>query len=54
MKSSASTGRASGVVGNEDATGVPGLRTWSRVYAFVLLWFVVCVGLLMVLTEVFQ
>jgi hypothetical protein len=39
--------------GSED-TGVPGLRTWSRVYAFVLAWFVVWVALLLVLTEVFR
>ncbi len=36
-----------------EPTGVPGLRSWNRVYAFVLAWFVVCVLLLLVLTEVF-
>lgn len=37
-----------------EATGLPGLRTWKHVYAFVLGWFVVCVLLLALLTEVFR
>ncbi len=38
----------------EEGADVPGLRTWSRVYTFVLAWFAVCVILLLVLTEVFR
>ena len=37
-----------------EATGIPGLRTWKRVYAVVLAWFVVCVGLLLLLREAFR
>jgi len=40
--------------GGAEGTGIPGLRTWKSVYAFVLGWFVVCVVLLLVLTEVFR
>ena len=35
-------------------TGVPGLRTWRRVYAFVLGTFVVVVALLAVFSRAFQ
>jgi hypothetical protein len=37
-----------------EGTGVPGLRSWTRLYAFVLAWFVVWVALLLALTEVFR
>ncbi len=40
--------------GAEEGTGLPWLRTWHRVYAFVLGWFVTCLLLLWLLTEVFQ
>jgi hypothetical protein len=49
-----SNGKSPSLVGAGESTGVPGLRTWKRLYAFVLGWFVVCVVLLLVLTEVFR
>ena len=53
MKAPGANQAPSDGAGPED-TGVPGLRTWSRVYAFVLAWFVMWVALLLVLTEVFR
>jgi hypothetical protein len=37
-----------------EATGLPGFRTWNRVYLFVFGFFVLTVILLAVLTEVFS
>ena len=53
MKAPAANQAPSEGADTED-TGVPWLRTWSRVYAFVLAWFGVWVALLLVLTEVFR
>jgi hypothetical protein len=53
MKAPASNQRPPDFADTE-ATGVPGLRTWKRVYAVVLGWFVVCVGLLLLLREAFR
>lgn len=39
---------------NNDATGLPGLRSWRAVYIFVLATFAVWVLLLIVLTEIFS
>ncbi len=39
---------------NDDDTGFPGLRTWPRVYAFVLLTFALWVVLLIALTRAFS
>jgi hypothetical protein len=36
---------------DDEMTGLPGLRTWRRVYALVLVVFVVWVGLLTLLTR---
>jgi hypothetical protein len=36
---------------NDEATGVPGLRTWRAVYLFVFGLFVVWVGLLVLLSR---
>jgi hypothetical protein len=38
---------------DDEITGLPGLRTWRRVYLFVLVVFVAWVGLLTVLTRMF-
>jgi hypothetical protein len=53
VKAPAANPAASDGAGTED-TGVPWLRTWGRLYAFVLAWFIVCVALLLALTEVFR
>lgn len=39
---------------DNETTGLPVLRTWGAVYWFVLVAFVVMVGLLTVLTRVFS
>ncbi|MDB6166528.1 MAG: hypothetical protein JWQ83_1668 [Lacunisphaera sp.] len=39
---------------DDAATGLPGLRTWPAVYVFVLGVFVLWVGLLTVLTEMYS
>ncbi len=39
---------------DEETTGVPGLKTWRQVYAFVLVVFVIWIGLLAVLTRIFM
>ena len=41
-------------VANDEATGLPGLRTWRGVYLFVLGCFIVWVGLLTLLTRMFS
>jgi hypothetical protein len=38
----------------DDATGLPGLRTWRAVYAFVLIAFAVWIGLLIALERMFS
>jgi hypothetical protein len=40
--------------GDDGATGLPGLRTWPRVYWFVVGSFIVWVVLLTLLTKVFS
>lgn len=39
---------------SDEDTGLPGLRTWRRVYAFVLVVFAVWIALLIALTKVFS
>jgi len=39
---------------DDEATGLPGLRTWRQVYLFVLVVFVAWIGLLTVLTRMFS
>ena len=39
---------------DDPTTGVPGLRTWPRVYLFVLAFLVLSIGLLIWLTERFS
>jgi hypothetical protein len=39
---------------NDDDTGLPGLRTWRRVYIFVLAAFAVWVVLLIILTRAYS
>ncbi|HWD92531.1 MAG TPA: hypothetical protein VG938_09290 [Verrucomicrobiae bacterium] len=39
---------------NDDQTGFPGLRTWRRVYTFVLITFALWVALLIALTRAFS
>jgi len=39
---------------NDDATGLPGLRTWRRVYTFVLGCFVLWIVLLIALTRAYS
>ena len=39
---------------NDDATGLPGLRTWRGVYAFVLGCFVLWIVLLIALTRAYS
>jgi hypothetical protein len=39
---------------NDESTGLPGLRSWRKVYLFVLVVFAVWVGLLIVLTRMFS
>jgi hypothetical protein len=39
---------------DDEVTGLPGLRTWRRVYLFVLVVFVAWVGLLTVLTRMYS
>jgi hypothetical protein len=39
---------------NDETTGLPGLRTWRAVYLVVLGVFVLWVGLLTVLTEMYS
>ncbi|MDB6113690.1 MAG: hypothetical protein JWQ62_635 [Lacunisphaera sp.] len=39
---------------DDQVTGLPGLRTWPAVYVFVLGVFVLWVGLLTVLTEMYS
>jgi hypothetical protein len=41
-------------VADSEPTGLPGFRSWGRVYAFVVAWFLACVLLLFLLTEVFR
>jgi hypothetical protein len=38
----------------DESTGLPGFRTWPRVYAFVLVSFVVWVALLTLLSRAFS
>jgi hypothetical protein len=40
--------------GDDEITGLPGLRTWKRVYLAVLVIFAAWVGLLTVLTRMFS
>ena len=42
------------VVPEDDDTGLPWLPTWKRVYLFVIISFVLWVGLLIVLTDFFS
>jgi hypothetical protein len=39
---------------NDDATGLPGLRTWRGVYTFVLATFAIWVVLLIALTRAYS
>ena len=39
---------------NDESTGLPGLRSWRAVYLFVLGVFVLWIGLLTVLTEMYS
>jgi len=39
--------------GDDETTGLPGLRTWGRVYAFVLIVLAAWVALLAALTRMF-
>lgn len=39
---------------SDENTGLPGLRTWRRVYTFVLITFAVWIALLLVLTRMFS
>lgn len=39
---------------SDETTGLPGLRTWRRVYAFVLITFLVWIVLLVALTKAFS
>ena len=39
---------------DDESTGLPGLRTWRRVYLVVVLVFIAWVGLLTALTRVFS
>jgi len=39
---------------DDESTGLPGLRTWRRVYLAVVLVFVLWVGLLAALTRMFS
>lgn len=39
---------------DDEITGLPGLRTWKRVYLVVLIVFATWVGLLTVLTRMFS
>ena len=39
---------------NDESTGLPGLRTWRRVYALVLITFGVWILLLLALTKAFS
>ena len=39
---------------SDEGTGLPGLRTWRAVYAFVLLVFALWIALLIALTKVFS
>lgn len=39
---------------NDEATGLPGLRSWSTVYVLVTLTFIIYVVLLSVLKQVFS
>lgn len=39
---------------NDEDTGLPGLRTWRRVYTFVLISFAVWIALLLALTRAFS
>jgi hypothetical protein len=39
---------------DDESTGLPGLRTWNRVYLVVLLVFATWVGLLTALTRMFS
>jgi hypothetical protein len=40
-------------LGENEAPGVPGFRTWRSVYIFVFLFFVLCVVLLALLSRAF-
>jgi hypothetical protein len=42
------------VAPEDDDTGLPWLPTWNRVYLFVIINFVLWVGLLIVLTDFFS
>ena len=39
---------------SDETTGLPGLRSWRAVYLFVLVVFVLWIGLLTVLTEMYS
>jgi hypothetical protein len=39
---------------DDGTTGLPGLRTWRRVYAFVLVVFLAWIGLLAALTRMYS
>ena len=39
---------------SDKETGLPGMRTWGRVYAFVLITFAVWIALLLALTRAFS
>lgn len=39
---------------NNESTGLPGLRSWRKVYVFVLAVFALWIGLLIVLTRMFS
>jgi hypothetical protein len=48
------TGKAPGKETDDDATGLPWLKTWRAVYAVVLASFVLWVGLLFALGVIFR
>ena len=42
------------VTPEDDETGLPGLRTWNRVYLLVIIHFAIWIGLLVALTDFFS
>ncbi len=56
MKNSRADSKSGGMplAGGDESTGLPWLRTWSGVYFFVFVCFVLSVLLLLVLTKVYS